>query len=394
VVAERAEMTPETIQCPKCSHVQTNPVECEVCGLLFHKFEQAREREKEESVPVNEQASPAPERSGSTMRIGSVLALVAVTAALTYYLTAGSKPEPAPPPPPQPAVTTVIEKKAPPETARPAPQPIEQPQVTTTTALGSLEQAKSGTVAIETPWGTLGSGFFLTDSIIVTNKHVVEQKTGQLDEFRHKVRTNRRMIDLEQEQIAEIRNWLKRMEDGPARRQLVITLQEKERQLAKALPSQQEAEARLKEMEKPRSTSEIKVFLADGSEHNPQSVRVSAKRDLAILSLYSTKAVPLKPADKSAFLQQGNKVYTIGNPSGLRNTVTAGIFSGYRQDKETGEVLLQTDAPINPGNSGGPLIDERGLVHGINTMIVRDTQGIGFAIPIQAVFEEFSISQP
>jgi S1-C subfamily serine protease len=56
--------------------------------------------------------------------------------------------------------------------------------------------------------------------------------------------------------------------------------------------------------------------------------------------------------------------------------------------------MLQTDAPINPGNSGGPLIDERGLVHGVNTMIIRDTQGIGFAIPIQTVMEEFSIQRP
>jgi len=390
-------MTTETIRCPKCAHEQTNRVECEACGLLFRKFEQAREREQEKSAPPppDQSSEPTPQQAAPTTKIGSALVLVAVTAALTYYLTAGNKPEPVQPPPPQPAVTTAVEKKPMPEVAKPIPQRMELPPATsTTTPLASLEQAKNGTVAIETPWGTLGSGFFLTDSIVVTNKHVVEQKIGQLDEIRHKVKTNRRMIDLEQEQIAEIRNWLKRMEDSPARRQLVITLQEKERQLAKALPAQQEAEARLREMEKPKSTSEIKIFLADGSEYNPQSVRVSAKRDLAILSLYSAKAVPLKPADKSALLQQGNKVYTIGNPSGLRNTVTAGIFSGYRQDKETGEILLQTDAPINPGNSGGPLIDERGLVHGINTMIVRDTQGIGFAIPIQAVFEEFSINQP
>jgi S1-C subfamily serine protease len=73
--------------------------------------------------------------------------------------------------------------------------------------------------------------------------------------------------------------------------------------------------------------------------------------------------------------------------------VTAGIFSGYRQREDTKEIFLQTDAPTNPGNSGGPLIDERGFVHGVNTMIIKDTQGIGFAIPIQAVFEEFSISQ-
>jgi S1-C subfamily serine protease len=53
-------------------------------------------------------------------------------------------------------------------------------------------------------------------------------------------------------------------------------------------------------------------------------------------------------------------------------------------------MYLQTDAAINPGNSGGPLIDENGYARGVNTMILRDTQGIGFAIPIEQVFEEFS----
>ena len=88
-------------------------------------------------------------------------------------------------------------------------------------------------------------------------------------------------------------------------------------------------------------------------------------------------------------MQQGDKVYTIGSPVGLRHTVTAGIFSGYRQHETNGQVYLQTDAAINPGNSGGPLIDEHGFARGVNTMILRDTQGIGFAIPIEKVFEEF-----
>lgn len=85
--------------------------------------------------------------------------------------------------------------------------------------------------------------------------------------------------------------------------------------------------------------------------------------------------------------EQGQKVYTIGNPSGLRHTVTSGIISGYREYKDN--PLIQTDAPINPGNSGGPLIDENGRAIGVNTMIIRDTEGIGFAIPMKSVFEEF-----
>ena len=64
-----------------------------------------------------------------------------------------------------------------------------------------------------------------------------------------------------------------------------------------------------------------------------------------------------------------------------------GILSGYRQAAE--HSFIQIDASINPGNSGGPLIDAKGRVLGINTMILRDTEGIGFAIPIETAFEEF-----
>jgi serine protease Do len=382
------DMTQETIRCPKCGHEQSNQAECEACGLLFRKFEQAREREKRKSTPPDEQTDPRRRPTGSATRIGSALALVAVTAALTYVLTTGTGPETTPPPSPQPAEAT-MDTHAPSVADKPAPQP---PQQTPMVGTGSpIEQAKNGTVAIETPWGK-GSGFFITDSSIVTNKHVVEPDRNQLEEIRHKVKTGRQLIDLEQEKIAELRNHLNRMNDGPTRRQLIIVLQEKERQLTQVLPAQAEAETRLKEMEKPRSTADIKVFLADGSEYAAQSFQVSAGRDLALLSLYSAKAVVLTPAAKNSLLQQGEKVYTVGNPLGLRNTVTSGVFSGYRQHKDTGEILLQTDAPINPGNSGGPLIDERGRVHGVNTMILQNSQGIGFAIPIQAVLEEFSIT--
>jgi S1-C subfamily serine protease len=160
------------------------------------------------------------------------------------------------------------------------------------------------------------------------------------------------------------------------------------------LPAQEEAENRLKPMEQTLSQSDIKIILADGSTFSAQSIQTSPNRDLALLRVYSAKATVLRPAAKNSVLHQGDKVYTIGNPVGLRNSVTSGIFSGYRQLESTKEVFLQTDAPINPGNSGGPLIDEHGLVHGVNTMIIRGTQGIGFAIPIQTVLEEFSISQP
>jgi len=117
---------------------------------------------------------------------------------------------------------------------------------------------------------------------------------------------------------------------------------------------------------------------------------VSETSDLALMSLFSGDWSYIERPPKMMAMHQGDKVYTIGSPVGLRHTVTAGIFSGYRQQETNGQVYLQTDAAINPGNSGGPLIDENGYARGVNTMILRDTEGIGFAIPIETVFEEFS----
>ncbi len=68
--------------------------------------------------------------------------------------------------------------------------------------------------------------------------------------------------------------------------------------------------------------------------------------------------------------------------------MTSGIFSGGRGSGD--QKLLQTDAPINQGNSGGPLVTENGQVVGINTKTLSGTQGIGFAIPIEAVYREFA----
>ena len=355
--------------------------------MLFHKYAQARERDQEKSRQADEPPTLSQRSTPKTGRIAAVAVLMALTAALTYVLTTPRAPVPAPPSV-QPTAP-VIEKPIATETAPPLAPTI--PTGHAPSGSSTIERSKNGTVAIETPWGK-GSGFFITDTTIVTNRHVIEPDRSQLEELRRKVNTGRELLTLEQEKINTLRNQLNQMAESPTRRQLIIVLQEKEKQLAQLLPLQQEAEARLKEMEKPRSTSDIKIYLADGSEYTAQSSQISAKRDLALLSVYSAKAVILKAAAKNRALQQGDKVYTIGNPVGLRNTVTSGIFSGYRQHKDSGEVLLQTDAPINPGNSGGPLIDELGQVHGVNTMIIQNTQGIGFAIPIQAVFEEFSLN--
>jgi len=374
-------------RCPKCGHQQEGQEECAACGLLFHRFEQVRDRRQEQSG--QEDNRPASRGRGRGSLVVAALVLVALTATLTAYFITGRHQGQAPVPPQPPPDRAAVSAAPPPPPPQVRSEPL--PSAPAGPKASPIEHAKNGTVAIETPWGK-GSGFFISETAIVTNKHVVAPDRSQLDKERQKLATSRKLISLEQEKIADLRRRLQQMADGPSRRQLIIIIQESEKELARVLPLQAEGEARLKAMERPLATADIKIFLADGSEHIAQSSRVSPGRDLALLTLYSVQAAVLQPAPQGRVLNQGDKVYTVGNPVGLRNTVTAGVFSGYRQHQETKEVLLQTDAPINPGNSGGPLIDELGLVHGVNTLIWRDTQGIGFAIPIRTVLEEFGLT--
>ncbi len=109
--------------------------------------------------------------------------------------------------------------------------------------------------------------------------------------------------------------------------------------------------------------------------------------DLAVIKIECEEEIPVARLGDSDTLQVGEVAVAIGNPFGLSNSVTVGVISalGRRIPLQEGTELaniIQTDAAINPGNSGGALINGQGEVIGINTAIIRDAQGIGFAIPI------------
>jgi S1-C subfamily serine protease len=136
------------------------------------------------------------------------------------------------------------------------------------------------------------------------------------------------------------------------------------------------------------NSGQIEVTLYNRKRYRAQPVGTDRAHDLAIIQI---KAPDLSPAvlGDSKNLQVGQKVYAIGNPFGLSGTLTTGIVSSIRQVEEPDGIFIdeaiQTDAAINPGNSGGPLMNWRGEVIGINTMIlssVGQSAGIGFAIPI------------
>lgn len=136
--------------------------------------------------------------------------------------------------------------------------------------------------------------------------------------------------------------------------------------------------------------TEIKVRLESGKEYDARLVGSDPQTDLALIQVKPGKGFP-KPAHlgNSDATRVGSEVMAVGNPFGLGHTVTAGIVSAKGRIIGAGpyDDFLQTDAAINPGNSGGPLFNMDGEVIGINTAIVAQAQGIGFAIPINLAVE-------
>ncbi len=129
---------------------------------------------------------------------------------------------------------------------------------------------------------------------------------------------------------------------------------------------------------------EIQVKLADGRQFKGVVRGLDPKLDLALIKIEAGKDLPVAKLGNSDAVRIGEWVMAIGNPFGLEQTVTVGIVSAKGRVIGAGpyDDFIQTDASINPGNSGGPLFNLRGEVIGINTAIVPNGQGIGFAIPV------------
>ena len=128
----------------------------------------------------------------------------------------------------------------------------------------------------------------------------------------------------------------------------------------------------------------ILVKLSTGKEYEAKVIGKDAKTDLALIKIKQSESLPVAEIGDSDKLRVGDWVLAIGNPFGLEQTVTAGIVSAKGRVIGAGpyDNFIQTDASINPGNSGGPLFNMEGKVIGVNTAIVAQGQGIGFAIPV------------
>jgi S1-C subfamily serine protease len=135
----------------------------------------------------------------------------------------------------------------------------------------------------------------------------------------------------------------------------------------------------------------VEVTLYDQSTWPARFVGGDPRKDVAVLQIEAPadKLVPVSRPEAAHQLEVGQKALAIGNPFGLDHTLTVGVISALdRENKGYGGLtikgMIQTDASINPGNSGGPLLDARGRLIGMNTMIYSpsgSSAGIGFAVP-------------
>jgi Do/DeqQ family serine protease len=130
------------------------------------------------------------------------------------------------------------------------------------------------------------------------------------------------------------------------------------------------------------NATKIDVQLRDRRRFSAEVVGTDPATDLAVVKVDATELPPASfaPSDE---VRVGEWAIAIGSPFGLRYTVTTGVVSAIGRGLGANEIedYVQTDASINPGNSGGPLVNLRGQVIGINTIIIGRGAGIGFAIP-------------
>jgi putative serine protease PepD len=142
-----------------------------------------------------------------------------------------------------------------------------------------------------------------------------------------------------------------------------------------------------------QEAEKLEVMLSNKKSYQAQVLGADPDNDLAVIKI-TAPAAELTPVQlgNSDELFVGQKVLAIGNPFGLDRTLTTGVISGLARPLKSEitsrliEGVIQTDAAINPGNSGGPLLDSRGRMIGINTMIYSPSGGsvgIGFAVPVK-----------
>lgn len=387
------------MQCPSCGNKQSNNIECERCGIIFEKYRVRQQRLADEKTAREEQAQNSEKKSSSRLAVGLIIGLLVGGGAFFFY---GNKDNNSSSPEQTAAISPqqVTPKRNNKETVIPKQKTkrsslsrrntnddlegLAQQLNESHPANTAIEKARNATVYIKTSWGS-GSGFFVSENgLIITNKHVLQMQEKELNSLNSNADKLGKRLARAKKNINYYKGKVSQVRDREMRQQLKEDIREMEREYYKYNGVHKELLGKISTIETASPSDGVEVILIDGSSYSISSVTISNHHDLALISIDAFGA-PYLAISRGA--DQGQKVYTVGNPHGLRHTVTSGVISGYRTFK--GNNFIQTDAPINPGNSGGPLVDETGKVLGVNTMILRNTEGIGFAIPMKSVLKEF-----
>jgi len=383
------------MNCPKCGHAQQDPIKCEACGIYFAKYH-----------PQSKSPAGTPHRSApdvganSGLGLGAIVGTVLVTAVTVAYLMRSHDTPPANPAPRSASVAIRSNSAAP---SNPLGRPAAHSDAPPAESLvglaakiagafppnNSIEAARNATVLIKTGWST-GSGFILDeDCHVVTNRHVVDTDATRVANMVLDPDAQARIANSEQQlqqAIAGAQRVRHSWAAQPGRNLDVVKLDAQIQTMREKLAELSNLRQNIGDKVARSDHEGFSVTLVDGTEFTGLHAKIAGDVDLALVKLPADHC-PHVVAGSSLSLSLGERLFTIGNPMGLTDSVTSGVFSG--QQKLAGQRVLQTDAPINHGNSGGPLLTGNSQVVGINTMVMAGAHGIGFAIPIETVYQEF-----
>lgn len=379
------------MKCPKCGAEQMQAEQCTSCGIYIAKYEAYLAHRAAQQQPSTDSRPPEPRNPASlAVFIAAGLALLG----LGWFMLGGGKDDEAEP---TTSSTNAPADGAADRSGKAPPSGSVRARLEASHApKNEIERARNATVFIETEWGASGSGFIIDSTCrVITNQHVVEfDQSGIRNEVMASDEVQaaflqRRMELMNQIQVLRVA-FQEALQAGVSSAEL-DELREELQRIADEYDSlsytvRAEIDSKISDEAWKYKNAALTVTLVDGSAYSVRNVQSSDHYDLATFTIDAVDCPFLVAGDPDE-LAQGGQLFTIGNPSGLTWTVTSGVFSGFRE--EAGLRYLQTDAPINPGNSGGPLIDPQGRVVGINTMVLRDAQGIGFSIPVTAIDEAF-----
>lgn len=283
-----------------------------------------------------------------------------------------------------------------------------------------IETVTLSVITIETTLG-LGSGFFISDDgYILTNKHVIrpgegeqwEEAKDKFEQSRTKLKEQQDWLNKERKRLSALKKELDAyktriqqagsgsLKNSAAADYNIMSqrYQQWKRQYdevasnyrdSKEKIDQAESEFRLKSSAA-QLERRFKILLKDDTELRAELVSISQDHDLALLKLDGYRTPVLQ--QQQTIPNQGQEVYAVGSPLGIRDSVTSGIVTRSHRN------AIMTDAQILPGNSGGPLVTTEGKVVGINTLKIFhkhvNGDGFGVAIPLGLAYETFAGKMP